>query len=78
LTENEQWRVMHPGNWKLFRLGELLIDLWCDTTELNNEGKRSYGWFCFVQVTLLKSSSQYLTYLLAISDEPLAMNINRT
>ncbi|WP_300477591.1 class II glutamine amidotransferase [Shewanella sp.] len=27
LTENEQWHVMQPGNWKLFRLGELLIDL---------------------------------------------------
>lgn len=27
LTENEQWHVMQPGNWKLFKLGELLIDL---------------------------------------------------
>ncbi|ESE40281.1 glutamine amidotransferase [Shewanella decolorationis S12] len=27
LTENENWHVMQPGNWKLFRLGELLIDV---------------------------------------------------
>lgn len=27
LTENENWHLMQPGDWKLFRHGELLIDL---------------------------------------------------
>lgn len=26
LTENEQWQIIQPGNWKLFRLGELIAD----------------------------------------------------
>ena len=27
LTDNEQWHIMQPGNWTLFKQGEVLIDM---------------------------------------------------